>query len=275
MTTARKPSEQWQLEGTGASAYERFLVPKMFTPLADDTLNHVALKPTDHLLDAACGTGIVTRRAASIVGTQGRIVGYDTNAGMLEVARDKTAHLQANLHWQQGDLTDMLFLDETFDVVICQQALQFIPDALAALKEMRRVLKSSGQIAISIWRSITFNPGFKIFSDLLDQYVGQGSGNMMRSPFPSWKAGYIRGLMEQAGFQNIHLNILIRMIRFPSPVEFLREEELSSPLAAPLSTISSDTREQLVAEMTHQLYDYTDDDGIIFPMETYLLTAQP
>ena len=274
MTITRQPYEQWQLEATGAGAYEKYLVAKLFTSLADDTLAHVGLKPTDRLLDAACGTGIVARRAAPIIGQQGTIFGYDLNDSMLQAAILTSADLDTYIEWKQGNLVDMPYADESFDVIVCQQALQFLPSPVDALREMRRVLDQNGRIALSVWRSINFHVGYKVFSELLDQYVGQNTGMMMRSPFPNWTIEHLRGLMEEAGFQDIHININIRNVRYDSPAAFLREEEESSPLAATISAINAEIRTAFVSDIASQLSDYADDDGLIFPLEAYLVTAR-
>src|SRR5205823_5027405 len=79
--------EQWQITGDAAELYERYLVPTMFGPWAADLVALATLRAGDHVLDVACGTGIVARRAAEQVGSGGRVVGLDLNAGMLAVAR--------------------------------------------------------------------------------------------------------------------------------------------------------------------------------------------
>lgn len=272
--TLHKPSEQWQLEGNSAESYERYLVPKMFVPLADYTLDKVGFGVGESLLDAGCGTGIVARRAATQVIGHGNLTGYDVNQGMLDVAKTASIDLNASVEWHLGDLSNMPFSAETFDVAICQQSLQFIPDRVAVLKEIRRVLKHNGRLGLSVWRSVDYQPGFKVLSTFLDEHVGNGAGNMMRSPFPPWKMSYMRDILNESGFRDIHLEIVIRMIRFPSVAGYLHEEEMSSPLAGPLSVIDDVTRQNLIAALEDGLQTHVDDDGLVFPMETYVVTAR-
>ena len=79
------PQERWQISGNAAEAYERYLVPTLFTPWAHDLIARAALRPDERVLDAACGTGIVARLAAAYVGVTGHGVGVDLNPGMLAV----------------------------------------------------------------------------------------------------------------------------------------------------------------------------------------------
>ena len=94
--------QAWQLEAHGPQAYERYLVPAFFAPCADQLVEAAALVPGERVLDVACGTGIVARRAAAQVGTAGAVTGSDLNEGMLEVAA--AAGTQPAIDWRRGDV---------------------------------------------------------------------------------------------------------------------------------------------------------------------------
>ena len=118
--------ERWQLTGAGPEFYERYQVPSVFEPLARKFLAHMALRPGERALDVACGTGIVARLAAIILGPQSSIVGIDLNDRMLDVAREHTRSTGAAITWRQGDVEDLPCPDADFDVVLCQQGLQVL-----------------------------------------------------------------------------------------------------------------------------------------------------
>jgi ubiquinone/menaquinone biosynthesis C-methylase UbiE len=88
-------------------------------------------------LDVACGTGVVTRRAAKCVGAAGTVAGLDVNPGMLAVARSQTPP-DLSIQWYEGNAESMPLPDGAFDVVLCQMGFQFVPGKVAALREMRR-----------------------------------------------------------------------------------------------------------------------------------------
>ena len=106
------------------------------------------------MLDAACGTGVVARYAAP---RAGHVVGVDVNAGMLAVA----ARIAPQLEWVQADVAALPFADGAFDLVLCEQGLQFMPDRAAALAELQRVLAPGGRIVASVWRGLEHNPGVR------------------------------------------------------------------------------------------------------------------
>ena len=73
--------------GTAPENYQRYFVPSIAAPLAEDLVRIAALRPGERVLDVACGTGVVTRLAGERVGEQGAVAGLDVNPGMLAVAR--------------------------------------------------------------------------------------------------------------------------------------------------------------------------------------------
>lgn len=266
-------SQGWQLEESSAEAYERYLVPLFFAPGAEYLVDLAAPGPGERVLDVACGTGIVARRAAPRVGADGTVVGLDLNEGMLQMARKVSSEVRPPIEWQQGDATEMPFPDAAFDIVFCQQGLQFFPDQRAALGEMYRVLAQNGRLALSILRSIEHNPGYVALAETLERHVGADAGAMMRSPFPRLSTDGLRGLVAGAGFRDVRILIGIGTVRYPSAEEFLRQEGASSPLAGPIKALSDGVHEALIQDLRESLRAYADDDGIVFPAETYLALA--
>jgi SAM-dependent methyltransferase len=201
------------------------------------------------------------------------VVGLDINEGMLEVARKVSSDVRPQIEWRQGDATDMPLPDEAFDVVFCQQGLQFFPDRPAALGEMHRVLVPNGRLALNVLRSTEHNPGYRLLAEALERHVGPDAGAMMRSPFSSLSAHELRDLIESAGFRDVRIHLGIGPVRYPSVEELLRWEGVSSPLAGPIGALTDDVRAALIRDLSEALRAYTDDDGVVFPAETHLAVA--
>lgn len=269
----RRQSTGWQLEQSGSEAYEQYLVPGMFEPWAERLIDRVNLSEDDRILDVACGTGIVARRTASRLGNGGAIVGLDINEGMLAMAKATVTEIQPRIEWRQGDATDLPFPDASFDVVFCQQALQFFEDPAVALEEMHRVLVPGGQIGVSVWRPLEYNPSYVVLVDALERHVGDDAARMIRSPFPAWDGDDLRSLVRDVGFSEFSIIIEIGSMRYPSAEEFVRREAASSPLAGPLAALEQEVQQGLVQDVGDALQKYTDDEGIVFPMESHVLTA--
>ena len=263
----------FQLAGQGPDAYERYLVPAFFTACADQLLDRVGVRPGEHLLDVACGTGIVARRAALRVGAAGSVVGVDSNAGMLAVASDLMDGADVRA-WRNADATALPLRDATFDVVCCQQGLQFFGDQPRALREMHRVLAPAGRVGLAVWRSLAHHPVFVALAEALEQHVSASAAGEMRAPFAGPEPVALRGLLTDAGFDRTVVRIGLIDVRFPSTREFLRREVVSTPLAGPVGALDPARREALFDDVDRRLESHVDDDGLVVPMQTWLVTAQ-
>src|SRR5947208_16222203 len=144
---------QWQLSSQAAELYERYVARYVLGPWAPLLVDAAHVSGGERVLDVACGTGVVARIAAERVGPSGRVIGVDLNPGMIRVARSLPAPVGAPIEWLERSAVDLLLPDASFDVVLCQQGLQFFPDKLVALREMRRVLVHGGRLALSVWNS--------------------------------------------------------------------------------------------------------------------------
>ena len=274
MSNYTNQSAGWQVEQSASEAYEQYLVPPMFAPWADRLIETSDVHEGERVLDVACGTGIVARRAASRVSESGSVVGLDINHGMLAVAEEIAADVHPSIEWRHGDAADLPFSDESFDVVCCQQALQFFDDPVAAVRQMRRVLTPDGRMASSVWRPLDYQPAYVVLADALENYVSDEAGTMMRSPFPAWKGTNLRTLVRDAGFDDVSVTIDIGSVRYPSVEEFVRREAASSPLAEPIAAFEREVQDELVREVEDELDTYRDDEGVVSPMESYTVIAE-
>lgn len=270
MTTTAQESG-WQLTEGSAAAYERQLVPLLFDRWAADLLADVGLHPGERVVDVACGTGIVARHAAARVGTDGSVTGVDLNPSMLEVAR--TAGADADIRWEQADATALPLADGEVDVAVCQQGLQFFPRRDEALAELRRVTAPGGRLAVSTCRGLEHQPGYRVLADVLDAHVGAGAADMIRSPFALGQVGEIRRLVTDAGWVDARTRIAVWPLRFSSPEAFLRVETSSSPLGEVVAALDTDVIQRLLADLEQRLRPHRDDHGVVFPMETGVVTA--
>jgi ubiquinone/menaquinone biosynthesis C-methylase UbiE len=140
-------TETFQITPEQAELYEERFVPALFAHWVDAVLDAAGVRAGQDVLDVACGTGIVARHAAERVGATGHVTGLDLNQAMLAVA----SRLGPELTWQQGDVAALPFDDDSFDVVTCQSAAMFLPDIIGALREMGRVARSDGVVAVQVF----------------------------------------------------------------------------------------------------------------------------
>lgn len=268
---------QWQVAGSAPEIYERELVPAVFGVWAPILVELAPPRPSECVLDVACGTGVVARIAATRVGPSGTVVGIDLNSGMLSVARSMASpdpQSGGQLQWQEASADKLPFPDGSFNVVYCQLGLQFFADRPAALREMRRVLGTEGRLALMVWRGIHESPGFAVLADALQRHVGQAAAAIMRAPFGLSNADELEALLRAAGFQDVAIQQRSGTVRFPSVERFVLSYVGGSPLAGPVSRVDDAARAALITDVRNALGKFTSNDGLAFPIAAHLLNAR-
>lgn len=128
------------------------------------TVERLGLAPGARVLDVCCGSGASAIPAAEIVGPGGSVVGVDLAENLLELARAKAKQRALeNIDFQSGDLTNLPFPDDSFDAVVCVFGIFFVPDMEVALRELKRVVRTGGRLAITTWGPRFFEPATAAF----------------------------------------------------------------------------------------------------------------
>ena len=263
--------EQWQLSGSAAELYERYPARYILGPWTPALVALARLQPGERVLDVACGTGLVARLAAPAVGPTGRVTGLDLSAGMLAVARALPPPSGAPITWIEGSAVAMNLPNASFDVVLCQQGLQFFPDRAAALREMRRVLTPSGRVLLSVWRIMS--PYHVAVVDALRQHVGPEAAVTFSVSRIVPDAEQLRRLVVDAGFRDVALHTRAMTIRLPAAETFVLQQLAATPVAGAVAAVGAEVRAALAARVRLALRAYVDGDGLAIPDETNIVTA--
>ena len=249
--------EEWQVGGDAAELYERYHVPAIVGPWAADLVAVAPPRPGDRVLDVACGTGVVARLAAQHVGASGKVVGLDLNGGMIAVARSLPPVPGAPVEWREGSALTMPFPDGSFDLVLCQQGLQFFPDRPAALREMRRVLAPGGRLTLSVFRPLDRNPFQVAIVEALARHLGPQAAAPMRAAFSLGSAEELRALIAGAGFRDVAIRPATKVHRVGPPDEFVRGWLLGSPMADAVARMDEGARAALIGDVISALRSYS------------------
>jgi ubiquinone/menaquinone biosynthesis C-methylase UbiE len=215
---------------------------------------------------------VVARVAAERVGPAGRVTGVDLNPGMIAVARSLPAAKGAPIEWLERSALDLGLDDASFDVVLCQQGLQFFPDKARALGEMRRVLDRRGRVALSVWNGV--GAYHRAVGDALARFISPETAAIFCASREGPSKADLQRLATQAGFSDVQVRIDRIDIHLPPMDKFTLEHLAGNPIAHTLAAASPDARAKLAASVSKQLQRYADGDGVTYPEETHVLTAR-
>lgn len=251
--------------------YEKFFVPAIGGPAANGLVKIAALRPGERVLDVACGTGIVARLASEAVGNSGTVSGLDINPGMLAVARSATP-AGMEIEWHEASADSMPFPESSFDAVLCQMGLQFMPDKHAALNEMRRVLAPGGRLILNM-------PGptpelFLIMGEAFEHHVGTEAAGFVKQVFSLYDTEEIQSLLHDAGFSNILVQANTKSLPVPPPEEFLWQYVYSTPLAGAVAQLNDEGREALESDVLSKWQDFMKDNALMLQVRMVVATAR-
>jgi ubiquinone/menaquinone biosynthesis C-methylase UbiE len=259
----------WQLEGNAPLAYDTHIVDIFLRDYSRRLVDVAAIKPGDRVLDVGCGTGVLTRLVANKIGSAGQVVGFDLNAGMLARAR-ASGETATAIEWRLGNATEMPFADATFDCVICQHGLQFIPNKAAAVSEMHRVLADRGRIVISVWRAIEHCPWQAAIADAVERNIGSEQAAQIRSAFSFGDADQLQQIIVAAGFRGVEIRIERETIRHASMAEYVPGYISATPVAAAVAGLDKEAQAKFTTDVRDALAAYCVGDGLAVPIEAHV-----
>jgi len=166
------------------------------------------LRPGEHVLDLACGTGLVSFPASTIVGADGSVVGVDISSGMLSQANSRLSkHDLHNVDFYQNSITDLDALEDVkgkqFDAIMCCSALVLLEDAAGALKHWTRYLKPGGRLVTDVTHPMNLAGGTAL----------ERVGRRLQRPVPYYREPFqtpedLRSRMEAVGLRDVEITFL-------------------------------------------------------------------
>jgi ubiquinone/menaquinone biosynthesis C-methylase UbiE len=199
-----------QFAGTIPAAYDRYLGPILFQPYAEDLAARLKVDANGSVLELACGTGILTRILRDRLPATTRLVATDLNEPMIRNAAEKFRQGEA-VEWQQVDASSLPFDDESFDAVVCQFGIMFLPDKMLGAREAHRVLKPGGVFLFNVWDSMEHNHLGRIAHETITGFFEKDPPAFYQVPFGYHDQGEIKRVLENAGFRDIRLDIVAKV----------------------------------------------------------------
>ena len=232
--------------------YEQYLGSLLFEPYAQDMAARLHDITQGRILEVAAGTGIVTRALVKALPPDVEIIATDLNQAMLDLAARR---LQApNVTWQQADAQTLPFEDGSFDVIVCQFGVMFFPDKMSAYREALRALKPGGRFVFSVWNSLDQNEVSRIVSDTVGKLFPNDPPRFFeRVPFGYSDPDRIRGEVQQAGFENVDVEIVEKVSEAHSHHDPAMGLCQGTPLRAEIETRAPGRLEEITAKAVDAL----------------------
>jgi len=256
----------------GMRDYDEILVPRMFVPWGNLILDTVGVDAADVALDVACGPGSVTRLLSERVGPTGRVTGADLSPAMLEIARAQgRPSTGGQIDWVECSADALQVDSHVFDVVVCQQGLQFFPDKPAALREMHRAGRHGARLGVACWAPIDDSPMFAAMARALDRYLGEEAGAKYRAgPFGFTDGDELGRLVTEAGFRDVRVERLTMPVTFEDAVAQLITMAEFMPVADELQALDDTQAEELVGLIEGELGSLLAGDSVTADTTTHL-----
>lgn len=184
--------------------YEQHLGPALFEPYAIGLAQRIADNTEGSVLEMACGTGILTQQLRTHLKPAVSLTATDINPGMLDYAQRKLKDLKG-ITWRQADIADLPFSDASFNVVVCQFGVMFVPDKDRAFHEMRRVLVKGGLLGVSVWDRMNENPWGVGVHETVARFFPANPPQFFKAPFSFADVEILWRLLAANGFDQIKI----------------------------------------------------------------------
>lgn len=228
-----------------------------------------ALQPGERVLDVACGTGLVTFRAAAQVGPGGEVVATDLADAMVNAVRDAALRGGArHVRSTRMDAEALRFEAGRFDAALCALGLMYVPDPPQALAEMHRVLRPGGRAVSAVWGRRDRCGWAEIFpivdarvqSEVCPMFFQLGTGPMQERAFAA------------AGFEAVETDRLTTLLPYASEDEALGAAFAGGPVALAYARFDAATRAAAHAEYLASIAPYRSGAGYEIPGE-FVITS--
>jgi ubiquinone/menaquinone biosynthesis C-methylase UbiE len=236
----------------------------------DGLFKLAALAPGEHVLDLACGTGLVTFDAARAVGPEGKVLGTDISGQMVDAARRRATEQNiSNVAFARMDAETLDLPDASCDVVLCALGLMYLPDPQAAVREWQRVLRPGGRVVIAVWgrrSECGWSPVFPIVdaeveSDVCPLFFSLG------------EQGALASLCAEAKFEDVRELRIATTLNYRDVGEACDAAFVGGPVALAWSRFSAEARTRARARYMHAIEPWKRSDGYQIPGEFVVVAA--
>lgn len=244
--------EVYKISGSDASNYEEYLGPLIFEPSAKELLQHIVAFPAQSILEIACGTGRLTKHLRENFPAASSLIATDINPDMLELAQKQLNN--PSITFQLADAQHLPFTDQSFELVVNQFGLMFLPDKQGGVNEAFRVLKPHGHFVFTTWDHAGNMPLFKLIIDeMIIPLFKEEDISRFYTPFSLNDPDVLNALLEEAGFANHKVMLMKIKGHSDSPQQIVNSYFLKHPLGREVKERVPSSFDRIANELEQQL----------------------
>jgi ubiquinone/menaquinone biosynthesis C-methylase UbiE len=256
----------------------RATIREMFAPVTEALIEGARIARGNAVLDVAMGPGEPALSICDVVGPDGKVVGTDAVPEMVEAARREAKRREIrNASFEAAVAEKLPFPDNSFDAVVSRFGVMFFPSPVAGVREMLRVLKPGGRIALAVWHYAEKNPFHSVVANIVDRYV-ETTPLAPDAPdaFRFAEPGELLGIVESAGARAATERLLKFPIRAAVSLEsfWTLRSEMSDKLRTKLGGLSKERLGKLKRDVLEACNAYSSKDGIRFPAEVLVVSGE-
>lgn len=227
-------------------------------PAQDSLLELAKLHPGMSVLETACGTGMVTLRAAWAVGPAGSVHATDLSGEMINQVTGKCADAGlSNVSFARMGAEALDVEDNSYDIALCALGLMYVPDPRKALAEMARTVRPGGKVVATIWGERRHCGWADIFP-IVDARVASEVCPMF---FASGSPGILKMDFEAAGLTDLHEKRQSELLEFETSEALTRAITLGGPVAMAVKRFDAEVMAQVQAEFLKSVSQHLRPDG--------------
>lgn len=247
-----------------AAAFYETAWQKQLLPAQDKLMELANLQPSEKVIDIACGTGLVSFRAAALVGENGYVLGTDLSDKMIELSSLLGLQKQLkNVAFKQMDAEALAVEDESFDVALCALGLMYFPDPLKGLKEMYRLLKPGGRVSVAVWGQRK-NCGWAAVFEIVDKRVASEVCPMF---FNLGNPGILEMSLQKAGFSDIKIEKISNTLIYENNEDAYNAAFIGGPVALAYNKFSDAAKKEANTEYINSIQPFSYNKGYAIPGE--------
>jgi len=265
---------------TGSAPYwekHREIIRQMFAGITAGLVEDARIARGQTVLDIATGPGEPALSVAAVVGAEGKVCGIDPVAGMVEAARRAAERLALkNVQLEVAFADALPFAADTFDAVISRFGVMFFPSPVDGIREMLRVLKPGGRLALAVWHFAEKNPFHTAVARVMDQFIPSPPVEPdAPDAFRFATRGKLLKIFREAGVAEPTERLLLCKIEATVPLEeFLTLRlEMSEKLRDKISKLSKEQVGEVRRLGLKSLGEYSTERGLSFPAEILIVSG--